>query len=401
MANLKVSLLIRYRDSNRRWRRSPAARGKNGRVRPGYAQVGDEQFPVEPYTYDLRVHKGRMSTYVPVGANAADADAERYRRERKASALVLAADAGLKIDANATRETLRTAADRYIADAQARGASEAALQARAVLAEFQAVCRRTFMDEISREDVLRFHGELRKRGLSERSVSNKHNRIKSWFKFVRIDYKSILPPAPKYELALPTVYNKDHLSTLLGQAEVEKDQKLLMLIKVAGQTGLREQELQHIEWSDIDWQESSLRVRGKSKYGFRVKDSEQRDVPIPDDLLTALRQWKEQRDGKALVLGTDSDKPDSKMLRSIKRLAKRAGMNCGYCDGCKSANSECREFTLHKFRRTYCTSLLRAGLDLRTVQSFMGHADMESTMRYLRPASGSEIRERLNAVTFG
>jgi integrase len=125
------------------------------------------------------------------------------------------------------------------------------------------------------------------------------------------------------------------------------------------------------------------------------------DLPIAADLMAALKQWKKQRDGKSLVLGTDSDKPDSKMLRSIKRLAKRAGMNCGHCDGCKSTNGECREFTLHKFRRTYCTSLLRAGLDLRTVQSFMGHADMESTMRYLRPASGSEIRERLNAVTFG
>jgi site-specific recombinase XerD len=62
---------------------------------------------------------------------------------------------------------------------------------------------------------------------------------------------------------------------------------------------------------------------------------------------------------------------------------------------------ECREWTLHKFRRTYCTTLLRSRIDLRTVQSFMGHADMSSTMRYLRPASSKEVREKMNAVDFG
>lgn len=38
------------------------------------------------------------------------------------------------------------------------------------------------------------------------------------------------------------------------------------------------------------------------------------------------------------------------------------------------------------------------GFDLRTVQAWMGHADMESTMRYLRPAASSEIRTKLKRV---
>jgi site-specific recombinase XerD len=59
---------------------------------------------------------------------------------------------------------------------------------------------------------------------------------------------------------------------------------------------------------------------------------------------------------------------------------------------------ECQEWTLHKFRRTYCTTLLRSGLDLRTVQAYMGHADLASTMRYLRPASSAEAQTRINAI---
>lgn len=55
-------------------------------------------------------------------------------------------------------------------------------------------------------------------------------------------------------------------------------------------------------------------------------------------------------------------------------------------------------FTLHKFRRTYITALLRNGIDLRTVQVYAGHKDIASTMRYQRPASAKEAQAKLNSV---
>ena len=66
--------------------------------------------------------------------------------------------------------------------------------------------------------------------------------------------------------------------------------------------------------------------------------------------------------------------------------------------GCQSRNNECQEWTLHKFRRTYCTTLLLSGLDLRAVQAYLGHADLDSTMRYLRPATSAESQARINAI---
>jgi hypothetical protein len=67
-------------------------------------------------------------------------------------------------------------------------------------------------------------------------------------------------------------------------------------------------------------------------------------------------------------------------------------MNCGSCEGCKAKRRECETFTLHKFRRSYITTLLRNGIDLRTVQAYAGHKDIASTMRYLRPASAKEAQ---------
>jgi hypothetical protein len=37
-------------------------------------------------------------------------------------------------------------------------------------------------------------------------------------------------------------------------------------------------------------------------------------------------------------------------------------------------------------------------LDLRTVMKLSGHSDLASVMRYLRPAEGTEVQNRVNAI---
>ena len=55
-------------------------------------------------------------------------------------------------------------------------------------------------------------------------------------------------------------------------------------------------------------------------------------------------------------------------------------------------------FWLHKFRATFATWSLWAGVDLRTVQQWLGHSDMESTMRYLKPSRSQQVREKVNEI---
>ena len=205
-----------------------------------------------------------------------------------------------------------------------------------------------------------------------------------------------MPSKPKYEKQLPTVYDAEELGSLMKAA----DGYMRLVIELGLKCGLREQEMVYLEWGDIEWNEKILRVQGKPSWGFKVKDSEQRDIPIPDDLLEHLKAWKESHGTGKLVLGTDSKTPNTHLLRQLKRLANRAELNCKVCNGCTGTTKECEDWTLHKLRRTYATTLLRNGVDLRTVQHFMGHADIESTMRYLRPAGTKETRQTINAIQF-
>ncbi len=59
-------------------------------------------------------------------------------------------------------------------------------------------------------------------------------------------------------------------------------------------------------------------------------------------------------------------------------------------------------FESHSFRHNLYflmfTRALSAGVDLRTVQQWMGHTDVESTMRYLKPNRSQVVHEKVNLM---
>ena len=389
MANRKVTLLW-YCKTEKGWMRYPVVMGANGRIKHGYTKAG--HYPEG--RYELRLYQGDKPIYKRAGAHAADALAARDREVHLLTTKDAASKAGVKVIEEAGRLYLRKAAQNFEEDAKNRQALEAAEVNRLVTEEFIAVTGLTYADEVTRDHVFRFHKALRKRGLGDRTVANKHARLRSFLRYCKLDYTDILPPAPTYEKKDPTIYTVEQVDSILCAA----DGYMRLAIELGLMCGLRDQELMHLEWADIDWAESTLTVTGKPHWGFTIKDDEQRGIPIPDELLLHLEEWRKAHPDSRLVLPTSGHKPNTKLLRTLKRLAKAYSLNCGVCAGCKGVLGECGQWTLHKLRRTYCTQLLRSGLDLATCQTFMGHSDIESTMRYLKPASSKESQARINSI---
>jgi integrase len=162
---------------------------------------------------------------------------------------------------------------------------------------------------------------------------------------------------------------------------------------------MREQEAMYVEWSDIDPKRKICKLQSKQKrWNFRLKDFEETEIPLHDDLLVRLLEYKKKHAGSGTLIFGKHGKPDGHMLRTLKQQVLAVGLNCGECDGCQNKTRECENWFLHKFRATFCTKLLRSGLDIRTIQAMMGHADLASTMRNLRPAENEQTQARINSM---
>ena len=403
----KATLMVRFRrPSDDKWIRKPAVKGGNGRWLAGSALFKNKKTGKisiedigENYTFEVRVEDGG-TTYKPVGRKADDAGNKFLEIANKAAGRTAAEKVGLVVTdpetAEAKRTKLELVFDNYILDAKKRNALEAREQAVLVKKEFLKSVKITYVDEVCRERILEFDVALRENGNSERTIANKRQRLQSMLTFAGIDPK-IYPPKPKYEKKLPTIYTRTELAAMF---EVAKPYQAIGC-KLALKLGLRDQEIKFGEFTDIIWSESVYRVRSKPKFDFTVKDYEQRDIPIPTDFLEELKIWKEEHPKQNLIVPTKTGRPNGKLLKMVKRLARRAKIECGWCPNCVAGvkgECGCDEFELHKFRRTCITTWLRNKIDPRTVMAYAGHADLETTLRYLRPAAAQERIDEVSEI---
>jgi hypothetical protein len=78
-------------------------------------------------------------------------------------------------------------------------------------------------------------------------------------------------------------------------------------------------------------------------------------------------------------------------LQSETRLSRRS-------ESCRRAREAGqRELLAAEVQSDICHVVI-VGVDLRTVQQWLGHSDMESTMRYLKPSRSQQVREKVNEI---
>ncbi len=175
------------------------------------------------------------------------------------------------------------------------------------------------------------------------------------------------------------IYSDEEIQAMLKAATVDESD----LIKFLLETGVRDKEAAHAEWSDIE--NGFLNLKDKPKYEWRLKDKENRSVPVNPKLALRLKARKarqekaamaESQNAPTLIFPNSLNRPNLALDETIQRVAAKAE-KAGYEWDAKS------EITMHKFRKNFATLMHRAGLDITTVGELLGHSDIETTKLYI------------------
>jgi integrase len=217
----------------------------------------------------------------------------------------------------------------------------------------------------------------------------------------------LLHPAdwPSFVETVRPIYEDEELTALFAActpAEAIRFRFYLM-------TGFRDAEGRFVTWRDIDIKHNAVRVTAKPHWGFHPKNWEEREVPVPQKLINLLEAYRPQNASPDdPVFPSETGKPAGAMLEKLKDITYRASLNCGHCvtthklkDGTVKTNRcasgpYCSRWFLHKFRHTYATRHLQDGIDIRTLQGWMGHRDIASTMVYVKGVRNADVQARIN-----
>jgi integrase len=258
---------------------------------------------------------------------------------------------------------------------------------------------KTYADQVGRDDILKFMTDCYKHGLGNRTV---YDKLVVVLQFFKRNGKSKLIDAsdwPDYVETIRPIYEPEEIQAMLRHAI--DDEAIFLKFMLA--SGFRDREVRFLTWRDVDFRNCVVRVTAKPAWGFKPKNWEERAVPLPSDLIAQLKELKERRNARPadLVFPNSKGNPDSENDMIVKRVAERAELNCGQCitrHGNKCAEGpHCQHFFLHKFRHTFATEHLRHGIDIRTLQTWMGHRDIKSTMVYLKGVQSKDALTKVNA----
>jgi len=233
-------------------------------------------------------------------------------------------------------------------------------------------------NQVKREIVMQF--ALGLAGQAPLTVRRKLTAIASFYRFLQDTGRATLNPArglplPKVAQCFPTCLTEEQARALLKAAHTPWHRALLALLLFAG---LRRSEAAAITSEDLDLDHGQLLVRGKG--------AKQRVVPLTPLVVEAIREYlpcRPETQSNHLFVSRVGGRPIAGRVinRMLKRVLEDAGMDE-------------QGITPHRLRHTFATHLIRNGVDVRTVQELLGHADLQTTARYLH----SDTRTKQAAV---
>jgi integrase len=167
-------------------------------------------------------------------------------------------------------------------------------------------------------------------------------------------------------------FEPEEIRQLVDVAASEQDGVIYLM---AGMQGLRRSEILALRWRDIDFKQGQIRVeralvRGRMK---STKSEHTRYVPLAEPVRNALMSLRKRGtstgpDDRVFVGDAGGDVDGGALRRRYLAALEEAGL---------------RFIRFHDLRHTFGSLCARGGVDLVTLQAWMGHSELRTTRIYL------------------
>lgn len=214
------------------------------------------------------------------------------------------------------------------------------------------------------------------------------------------------PKTTKVKMQEYKAFNETEIHDLLQASKCYNDMYPIILLLL--NTGMRPGELRALKIENVNFDEKTIHIENAAtftkdnvKIGDRAKIKEVisttkstfsvRTLSIPDVVVTELKKWiqymhtskeyKKARKSIYLFPGLDGDFIGASVLRNrFKKFLKNEGFDG---DG----------VTLYRFRHTMCTTLIKKGVDIPTVQRIMGDNTTDVILKIYTSINSKDIKE--------
>jgi len=213
---------------------------------------------------------------------------------------------------------------------------------------------RIFSEKTNLLDCEKVKDCLAKMAISETTKCNYAYALQAFYGFNKIAWE---PPKYKPQKSIPFIPTEQELNLLIAHTS----KMLSALLQLLKETGMRVGEALRLKWTDIDFENKTVRVKPE-------KGSLPRILPLSDTALAMVKRLKPRADGR--LFGTRKNIA-SAFYKQRKRLAFKLN------------NPKLLQISFHSFRHWKGTMEYHKTKDILHVQKILGHRNIQNTLIYI------------------
>lgn len=224
-----------------------------------------------------------------------------------------------------------------------------------------ALCLPDFVEE---EDIFRYQDHVwKERNVRSRTMAALQSSLVFYYKTVRRQFPHLHFPSFKKEKTLPEILNEEEVKRLINAPRSPKHQ---LILAIAYSAGLRVSEVVKVQLSDIDMERSVIQIK-------QSKGRKDRIVVLSSRLKTEITNFLHNRKAESKWLfPTAMNSSRHLSIRTAEKVFENAKKDCGIQ----------KKVSFHSLRHAFATHLLEKGIDIRVIQTLLGHESVRTTQIY-------------------